>query len=53
MMFFQFFHKAKGGGPEFFAVGKGGTRILTYAKGGPEKIGDPRSQTDAPTPAKK
>ncbi len=47
------------GGPEFFPTAKGGTRIfpvgeggyqnfLAYVKGGPEKIGNLQSQTDAP-----
>ncbi len=38
------------GGAEFFQV-KGGTNFF-YAKGGAGKIGDPRSQTDAPLPVK-
>ncbi len=32
---------------------KGGPIFFTYAKGGPEKIGDQPSQTDAPPPGKK
>ena len=33
---------------------RGGTRIfLRMPRGGPEKIGDPRSQTDGPPPGKK
>ncbi len=54
-----------GGGPEFFHEAKGWTKIFprtqrvgdqnffTYAKGGPEKIGDRLSQTDGPPPGKK
>ncbi len=37
------------GGDQFFQWAKGGTKFfLTYAKGGPEKIADRLSQTDAP-----
>ncbi len=53
------------GGPEFFSletkrernfftiIGKGGTRIFfAFEEGGPQKIDDRRSQTDAPPPVK-
>ena len=43
----EFFHEAKGRGPK-----NGGQNIFTYAKEGPEKIGDRPSQTDAPLPVK-
>ena len=40
-------------GSEFFLVGKGGgdQNFFAYTKGGPEKIGDQRSQTDG-TPSR-
>ena len=39
------------GGPKFFDVGKGGDQFFCHRqKGGPEKIGDRPSQTDAPPP---
>ncbi len=50
------------GGPDFFCMGgakffcacRGGVpKFLVHAKGGQEKIGDLRSQTDGPTPCKK
>ena len=42
------------GGTRIFWGGPRGDQLfLTYAKGGPEKIDDPRSQTDAPPPDKK
>ena len=44
----MFFHL---GGPEFFGEAKEGDQnFFTYAKGGPEKIADWPSQTDAPPP---
>ncbi len=39
--------------PEFFHESKGGQNFFSYAKGGPEKIGDRPSQTDGPPPDKK
>ncbi len=51
----RIFSRGKSGGPKFFAVGKGGGTkfFFTYAKGGPQKIGDRPSQTDGPPPVKK
>ena len=44
------FSKAKGLTRVFPRKERGGPEFFTYAKGGPEKIGDQPSQTDAPPP---